>query len=329
MDQPIAPGIDAPAKPSKSQAARANALINDTSQRIAAWPEHAYAALLPHLMAAQHEVAANLAEWLATVKDGDQRFTYEKYAGTLLQLQGAIDKIHSLAPALYDQMIGTYTPMGKDALNGLKNDYARMLDIFGGPTFGPGARLDLDTALILANRQNLLIPQFRTSAARYAGNVIGDIQAQLVQGVLAGETYHELVNRLVRMGGPTGVVALRGVAGDPGAVTEEIAEGLFKRYRYWAHRIVRTELQGAANKVLDDGIRKLAEITPGLVRRWDASMTGRTCAFCFELHGTTADIDGEFAPGITDAPAHPCCMCRVGAWHPSWSEYLDWMKEIQ
>jgi hypothetical protein len=53
------------------------------------------------------------------------------------------------------------------------------------------------------------------------------------------------------------VVARRGVAGEPGAVTEVIAEGLFKRYRYWACRIVRTELQSATNGLLDEGIREL------------------------------------------------------------------------
>jgi SPP1 gp7 family putative phage head morphogenesis protein len=139
-------------------------------------------------------------------------------------------------------------------------------------------------------------------------------------------TLTELTNRLVRLGGPRGVVALRGVAGEPGAVTEVIAEGLFKRYRYWAHRLVRTELQSTANTVLDEGIRDLHTRDPGIMRRWDASIDGRVCAVCRSLHNATAPVDAAFPGGYAAAPAHPNCRCRVGAWRRGWERYLAWME---
>lgn len=298
-------------------------MVNDTSARIAAWPEHAAAGMLPYLAAAQHEVAAALAEWVKNIPDGNARFTYQRLAGTLLQLRGAQDAVAQLAPAMYQQLTETYPPMARDAVEGMRSEYARMLTIFGGAENGPAPRLDLDTARILADREQLLISRFASSAERYGGDVFRDIQGELVKGILANETFTEVVNRLVRIGGPTGSV-LTG-----GAAAEHIAEGLFKRYRYWAHRLVRTELQHAANLTLDDGIRRLAAITPGLVRRWDASVDRRLCRYCFELHGTTAPIGGTFAGGIDTAPAHPNCRCRVGAWRAEWAQYLDWMREIQ
>ena len=126
----------------------------------------------------------------------------------------------------------------------------------------------------------------------------------------------------MRHGGPRGVVALRGVAGEPGAATEVIAEGLFARYRYWGERLARTETQAAYNAQLDLGMRQAQHTLPDLERRWDASLDLRVCPLCGELHGTTAAIGGAFPGGYTDAPAHPNCRCRVGAWRAEWSAIL-------
>lgn len=323
-----APGAGAPEKPSAHQLADVRALVLDASTRIAAWPEQAAHALTPYLAQAQAELTKGLSQWMADIPDGGLRFTAQRYAGMLLQLEGALAGVQKLAPAMYGEMTSFYTPMGRDALAQMTREYARMSDVFGGVQLG-AQRLDLDTARIVADRENLLLPRFESSAARYGDMVLRDIQGELVKGILLNETYSEMIERLVRIRGPVGLVAIKNRLGDPNAVTEQISEGLFQRYRWWAHRIVRTELQHAANLTLDDGIRKLAQITPGLVRRWDACIDARICALCFALNGTTAPIDGLFEDGIDTAPAHPCCRCRVGAWRPEWSTYLEWMREIQ
>lgn len=313
---PPPPGLEAPRRASRHQVADVVAMVRDTSARLAAWPEHAAAGLAPYLAAAQRDVAKALNDWVTNIPDGNLRFTAQRYAGTLLQLQGARAAVARLAPETAGQMAGVYPLMARDSLEAMRSEYARMYATFGGGQLAP--RLDLDTARIVTDRENLLISRFESSAQRYAGQVFADIQGELVKGILANETYSELIERLVRIGGPA-----------TGAAGEVIAEGLFKRYRYWAHRLVRTELQHAANLTLDEGIRRLALITPGLERRWDASVDGRICALCFELDGTTAPIDGFFADGIETAPAHPNCRCRVGAWRPEWSTYLEWMREVQ
>jgi hypothetical protein len=322
-----APGAGAPEQPSAHQLADVHALVLDASSRIAAWPERAAFALAPALAKAQAELQQSLTAWLTSIPDGAQRFTAQKYASTLLQLEGALDGLRHLAPAVHETLTAYYTPMGRDALAQMTREYARMLDVFGGVRSAP--KLDLDTAAIVADRENLLLPRFQSSAARYGDTVIADIQGELVKGILLNETYSEMIARLVRIRGPVGEVAIRGRLGDPDAVTEQIGEGLFQRYRWWAHRIVRTELQHAANLTLDDGIRRLAQVTPGLVRRWDACIDRRICAECWALNGTTAPIGGVFPGGIDTAPAHPCCRCRVGAWRPEWAPYLELMREIQ
>lgn len=323
-----APGRDAPRRPTRRQVEEVEAQLRQTSERIAAYPEHTIAALLPHIRAAQNEVAAGMRRWLSRVKDGNLRYTHHLLSGTLLELEAARKAIERrLGPAMGDQMVHDGAAQNEAALRGLLRDFARMRDVFGGAE-GNG-RIDFDMAALLVKREQMLFPRYRTSAARYADNTWGDIQAELVKGVLRRETVYEMTERLVALGGPRGQVALKGVLGEPGAESEYIAEGLFKRYRYWAHRIVRTEMQWGANQILDAGIRKLADYTPGLCRRWDASMDRRVCSTCFELHNTTAPIGGEFPGGFTDAPAHPNCRCRVGAWHEAWAPYLAWMQEIQ
>jgi hypothetical protein len=110
-------------------------------------------------------------------------------------------------------------------------------------------------------------------------------------------------------------------------VSEVIAEGLFRKYRYWAHRLVRTDLQSATNGLLDEGIRELHARDSAIERRWDASIDARVCVVCRELHDTTAPVTGTFPGGYDAAPAHPNCRCRVGAWRGGWDRYLRWMEE--
>jgi hypothetical protein len=234
--------------------------------------------------------------------------------------------IGKIAPELERELRMTSRQMGRLSLEDMAHEYARMLDIFGGSKYGPG-RLDLDTARIITTGERYLVPRFRTSVVRYVGQVRSDIQRELAVAVLRGESITALTDRLVRLGGPRGVVALRGVVGEPGAVTEVIAEGLVHRYRYWVHRIVRTELQSAANGLLDEGIRELHAQDSAIERRWDASIDARVCLVCRELHNTTAPVHGTFPGGCNSAPAHPNCRCRVGAWRRGWEGYLAWMNE--
>ena len=134
-----------------------------------------------------------------------------------------------------------------------------------------------------------------------------------------GETFDQLTTRLVKLGGPKGLVALRGSLGDPGVVAEHIGEGLFKRYRFWAERVVRTECAEAYSVHALNSLVEANEEDPGYEKRWDAALVrDRTCPVCKGLDGTAVALDAEFPGGYKHPPAHPLCLCTLTPWRPEW-----------
>ena len=314
-----APGLDAPAVPTARQLAGVERMLEQASHEVTQLARPALDALLPALAQAQRETAQGLAAWLKRVENGDLRYTAQQHRVVLLNLERAFRTIRTLDPTMSAALERMGVQAGRLSVTHLQNEVARLSEIFEGSV----RRVPIDVAGVVATGQSFIIPRVRTSAARYAGQVRDDIQRELAVGILRGESISATIDRLVRHGGPRGEVALRGVAGEPGAVTEHIAEGLFRRYRYWAERVVRTETQSAYNTHLDQGFRQAHQLIPDLVRRWDASLDLRVCEICAALHGTTAPIGGTFPDGSTGAPRHPNCRCRVGAWRAEWSEILN------
>lgn len=278
-------------------------------------------AILPILDAAQRELTNDLAQWLATVPGGDAKFTAQRYRQALAQIKHTMAEIRAMEPALYQALLGNSFSAGQLATAHLQHEIQRFSLMYE----GEARPTSLNAALIIARGNKELIPQFRSSAHRYAGGVGADIRAQLAIGVVRGETMDQLVNRLVRLGGPKGPVATRGVAGELGSVVENISEGLFTRYRHWAERLARTEVINAYNEHANVGLRDLAEDDPEMEKRWDASLDSRLCKVCQGLHGQTVPImdangvDHPFPGGYLRPPAHPCCRCAVVAWHKDWA----------
>lgn len=272
---------------------------------------------------AQLELQEGLRQWLRK-PNGEMRYTAQRHREALLQLRGAMGRVRSMGGDVSDMLQTSYNAISETQLEHMLHEYARLGSVFGSPS----RLIDIDTAAVVAVERGPLFMRFESSAQRYAGDVGRDIQRELALGILKGETVFELTERLVLNGGPRGEVALRGILGDPDASSEVIAEGLFRRYRHWASRLARTELQRASNVVLDRGIFELSQYDSEIIRRWDASVDSRLCEICFALHGQTAPIDGYFAGGYESAPAHPYCRCRVGAWKAAWEQYRRWMMQV-
>lgn len=82
-----------------------------------------------------------------------------------------------------------------------------------------------------------------------------------------------------------------------------------------ARMIARTETMSAANEgqrmlweqALEDGLLEGDEL-----REWIVTPDDRLCPDCEELDGATAELDGEFAPGVDGPPLHPDCRCAQG-----------------
>lgn len=287
------------------------------SLEVAQLERPALAALAPVLAQAQRETASVLRAWLAA-HPGDLRYTAARHTVLLGQLSRAMATVRTLDPVLYAALVKRLPAGAAMAARHTVHEIVMMERRFEGMPVA----LPLNVTRILATGERAMIPRFRTSAARYAGNVGDDIRRELAVGVIRGESIFEMTTRLARLGGPRGAVALQGVVGDRSAIVEQIGEGLFRRYRYWGERVARTETQAAYNTQVDESLREARALIPDLRRRWDASLDLRVCVRCRELHGTTADIGGEFPGGYTDAPAHPCCRCRCGAWRDAWAEFF-------
>jgi SPP1 gp7 family putative phage head morphogenesis protein len=295
-----------------------NPTVEELDQAIAAatgrLTDAAAADLLPLLRRAIDEVRSDLGDWLKGRPDRSERFTAFHLRGLLHQLSGAFEKIRDLKPALSGSLEARSDQAGRLAAKHARAQVAAYSARFQGLSYV----LPLDEAAMLASGRELLIPRFKTSAARYVGAVRDDIRQQLALGVLRNETIDELTDRLVRLGGPKGIVALRGIKGQPGALLERIDEGLFRRYRYWAERVVRTEVMHAYNVQADLVLEQAHAEDPALRRRWNAAADWRVCPICRELDGQVVDVGQPFRGGFSTAPCHPNCRCVVGPWKDVW-----------
>lgn len=293
-----------------------DALLDVIAGQVAALPRSTIVALEPILREARREVQRDLARWLATATNGRARYTAQHYRNVLVQLQGALETIDKMEPRVTAALVAGGARAGAAAVSHLKAE----LEVFGQVFQHTIRPIPLETAGIIARGDRILIPRFRSSAARYVGDVRTDITRQLALGVVRGETIDGLKARLIRLGGPRGAVALRGILGDPNATVEYIGEGLFKRYGYWAERVARTEVINAYNTHAHTGLERFAAEDDGALKRWDARLDRRVCLFCRDLDGKTAPVDGYFPFGYKHPPAHPNCRCAVVAWHREWSE---------
>jgi hypothetical protein len=267
------------------------------------------------LDAAQAELVQNLqnARWLGT----DDRYTAQVHRNALMQIEGALAHIRQeTAPDIENTLRAGSVAAGSLATKHLIEEVQKFSSIFAG-TVRPVA---LEAMSVIAQGKKTLYPRYRTSAARYAGMVGQDIRRQLAIGVVKGETIDQLTTRLARHGGPRGLVYTRGKEGDPGARAEMIAEGLFKRYRYWGERLARTEVVNAYNECALIGMDELEEDDPGYFKRWDAAVDGRTCLLCRAFDDLVVPLKGKFPLGFDKPPRHPNCRCACVIWRKEWDE---------
>lgn len=294
-------------------------VLQNSATETAALGVDEMAALLPVLQAARAELNRDLGAWLSQGK-GTERWTPQAYRQSLLAIEAAEQTAETL---LRGGLLNALT-MGDAAARALANTHtARELLAH---TDAAGLQLlpsvPVKVAHTLVAGRHAPMERYETSAARYAGQVRRDIRRHLAVGVVRGENNDQLVARLRAHGGPRGVVAVRGIAGQAGALLEVIPEGLFARYEYWAERIVRTELAHAYTEQVADIRRELLDDFPDMVRRWDAAADMRTCPRCGEMHGALSDTRTDLFPGGVDVPLHPNCRCRAGLFRPEWARHM-------
>jgi SPP1 gp7 family putative phage head morphogenesis protein len=282
--------------------------LREIAAEVAALPEEYARRLLPILREGQLEAEKGLRRWLATVEDGGERFGAQRYRAAMLHMRASLAAIERrLAGGMHEVL------MSADGAAAFLAGHhvARELVLFHG-AFGAMPRPDLGKAAVMAHAGRAVIFRHEASARRYGRAVTSDIRRQLALGMVQGETFDQMTNRLVRLGGPRGLVSLGG------GVVESIAEGLFRRYRHWAERVVRTECIDSYNAHALESIRAEDEVDPGYLKRWDAANDHRVCEVCDALDGEIRALNEDFTGGISHPTVHPRDRCCITPYRREW-----------
>lgn len=298
----------------KAQIEAVERLVRESVAHVDQMAPEAMRAVLPALRTARDELRQDLAEWMRTVDNGANRFTAYEKTKALRSLESAISRVEQLHPAMSHALGLGRSSVGGIAVANLETEIVRLGHIFGDAAL---SMPQIDTAAVIAQGNRLLWKRHEKSAIRYAGNVGEDIKNLFAVGVAKHETFEQLVTRLRRIGGGRGV----GISPD---APDEIAGGLFHRYKYRADRLVRTEMMHAYNVQHSDAIERVNELRPEgeeeYLRKWDASVDSAICPLCRALDKTVTTINGEFPGGVKSPPLHPHCRCVVLAWLRRWGD---------
>lgn len=297
-------------------AAAVDRLLAEVAREVNALPPIARRKMAPVLAQARRETASAFSHWLKNAKDAEERFTAQQYRNVIAQLDQALSTIAELEPATFDGLVLADRAAGPLALSHVERELAAFAKEFGGSVIP----LPLQHAIATLEGKETLMKRFASSAARYAGQVGDDIRREISIGMIRGESLRDVAARLVRHGGPRGKVALEGMKSAPGAVSEIITDGLFKRYDSWADRLARTEVLNAYNVRADETIAVAHEVDHRIERMWSGVEDRRECVICRSLDGKTTAVGEPFPYGYDNPPAHPYCRCTVIAWRSDWGK---------
>jgi Phage Mu protein F like protein len=287
---------------------RVDAELARTSAEVARLAASPLAALTPALADAQRDLARGLRAWAARA-DHAARFDPRAHRAALAEIYSGLASVERVRPVLSQALERAHDAAGSLALAHLGAEATRLPQLLGvGPT-----QLTINVERALAAGERAASTRYRDLATRLVGDIAADIRREFALGIVRRETVGGLLERLARLGGPRPA----GANEDP---WETIATALFRRYRAWVCRIVRTEVQRAYNDLIDEMLREASGSQPDVLRRWDASMDVDVCDRCEALHGALAELDGTFPGGVTGAPLHPNCRCRIGVWRRAWDE---------
>lgn len=174
-----------------------------------------------------------------------------------------------------------------------------------------------------------LLAQHATSVDRYGDAMIQQHERMIRAGLISGASQEEMVAALTGHGGPTGRVSLAARVNADGTVIrlieQEIPEGLFVRYRYWAERIVRTEVAHAYQEAhLQTLFEARREDFPDLQKKIMATFDSRTAPDSVAVHGQIRDLEDMFQDGAgrqyLRPPGRPNDRETVIPWRAGWPE---------
>jgi len=255
---------------------------------------------------------------------GSERFAEAQRRAYLAQLDLVIDGLRESMRAGHAVYTSRAMRLGwdsaADVLAGLEQAFT-----------GVAAPLRISEARVfesaMAGVRSSLLTSHATSMDRYGRQMVRRMERVLSTGMLTGATQTQMIDALVGIRGPRGSVSMAALETPAGVIRlrlEHIPEGLFKRYRYWAARIVRTETAYAQNASAHQAIVESSKQFPDMKRKILAMMDNKTAPDSIAVHGQIRAIDKPFTDGAgrvyMHPPARPNDREMVVPWRERWSE---------
>lgn len=167
-----------------------------------------------------------------------------------------------------------------------------------------------------------LLRKQQSSFLRYGQAMVGDFERVLRVAQLEGLDFHQTVSRLVDSGklGRIGARSLH--AKEPGYFPEPTS---YVKRRYWAERIVRTEMAYAYNAASLQTMNVARETDfPDMQKKILATFDSRTAADSIAVHGQVRKLEDMFVDGAgrhyLHPPGRPNDRETVVPWRPHWEE---------
>jgi len=233
---------------------------------------------------------------------------------------------------LQARMVGLTERQATDAISTSMNRTVRLMEGLEARFTGIHRPLRLREAdrmrSVVRGAQSTLLRHIPTSVDRYGRDMIGQFERIMRVGLVQGSSLDDMTAALTGHGGPRGTVSMRATVTPSGVLRLEeadIPEGLFVRHRYWAERIVRTEVIRSYNGARLEGMRAIQQDDfPDLQKKIVAILDRRTAADSIAVDGQIRGIDEAFVDGAGRVyqypPARPNDRETVIPWRPHWDQ---------
>jgi hypothetical protein len=280
--------------------------------------------------------ASGTGKTLDLLREADRSLSERLHA--VAQKRGGKSTFTAASAEVYRAQIGVVTKYLEKRLEGHTHEQAtkavriavrdtvKVAKVFEAKFSGITKPLSLDSQhqqeeAVKGTAQSLL-RRHQSSVARYGQRMVGDFERVLRAGMVEGLTQQQMVSRLVESGKHGRVNARRLHASEPGSFPEPTS---YVRRRYWAERIVRTEVANAhAAAALQTMTETRAKDMPDLQKKILATFDARTASDSRAVHGQVRPLEGMFEDGAgriyLRPPARPHDRETIIPWRPRWKE---------
>lgn len=273
---------------------------------------------------------------LAVLKDADSDLA--ERLKHLANKPGAQDRFSHASADLYRRQIGIVTTYLEKRLAGHTHEQAeKAVSLSVKATVKVAKKLEakftgITRPLAIESQQrqdhlihgqsSSLLRRHQSSFNRYGKMMVGDFERAMRAGVLQGLTQEQMISKLVSAGKAGGHTAQSLHENEPQHFPEPTG---YVRKRYWAERIVRTEVAHAYNGAALATMYETRNTEfPDLQKKILATFDMRTAPDSVAVHGQVRPLDGYFTDGAgrtyQHPPARPNDRETVIPWRPHWKE---------